>query len=500
MEFLDHLMLGFGVAMSLQNLAYCFLGVLLGTLIGVLPGVGPLVTISMLLPITFGLSPVASVIMLAGIYYGAQYGGSTTAILVNLPGETSSAVTCLDGYQMARQGRAGAALAIAALSSFVAGCIGTILIVALGVPLAGWALRFGAEDYFALMLLGLVAASVLTHGDLLKALAMVILGLLIGLVGTDVNSGIERYTFGLPELADGIGFTVLAVGIFAVAEVVSNLEQKETREVFTKTIGGLLPSWSDLKTAALPTLRGTAIGSFFGILPGTGPSISSFSSYMVEKKLARDPSRFGKGAIEGVASPEAANNAAAQTAFIPMLTLGIPGTATMALILGALVMNGIQPGPSVMTRNPELFWGVVASMFIGNAMLVALNLPLVGIWVRLLTIPYRWLFPAIILFCALGNYSLNNSSIDVYLCAAVGILGYVFAKLSCPPAPLILGYVLGPMMEENIRRALLLSEGDLSIFVKSPISATLLVISALLLVSMILPAIRAKKEQAYAEG
>ncbi|MGF7055646.1 TctA family transporter [Bosea sp. OAE752] len=500
MEFLDHLMLGFGVAMSLQNLAYCFLGVLLGTLIGVLPGVGPLVTISMLLPITFGLSPVASVIMLAGIYYGAQYGGSTTAILVNLPGETSSAVTCLDGYQMARQGRAGAALAIAALSSFVAGCIGTILIVALGVPLAGWALRFGAEDYFALMLLGLVAASVLTHGDLLKALAMVILGLLIGLVGTDVNSGIERYTFGLPELADGIGFTVLAVGIFAVAEVVSNLEQKETREVFTKTIGGLLPSWSDLKTAALPTLRGTAIGSFFGILPGTGPSISSFSSYMVEKKLARDPSRFGKGAIEGVASPEAANNAAAQTAFIPMLTLGIPGTATMALILGALVMNGIQPGPSVMTRNPELFWGVVASMFIGNAMLVALNLPLVGIWVRLLTIPYRWLFPAIILFCALGNYSLNNSSIDVYLCAAVGILGYVFAKLKCPPAPLILGYVLGPMMEENIRRALLLSEGDLSIFVKSPISATLLVISALLLVSMILPAIRAKKEQAYAEG
>ncbi|POR48329.1 tripartite tricarboxylate transporter permease [Bosea psychrotolerans] len=500
MDVLDHIMLGFGVAMSLQNLAYCFLGVLLGTLIGVLPGVGPLVTISMLLPITFGLPPVASVIMLAGIYYGAQYGGSTTAILVNLPGETSSAVTCLDGYQMARQGRAGAALAIAALSSFVAGCIGTILIVALGVPLASWALRFGAEDYFALMLLGLVAASVLTHGDLVKALAMVVLGLLIGLVGTDVNSGVERYTFGLPELADGIGFTVLAVGIFAVSEVVTNLEQKETREVFTKSIGGLMPSWSDIKTAFLPTLRGTAIGSFFGILPGTGPSISSFSAYMVEKKLARDPSRFGRGAIEGVAAPEAANNAAAQTAFIPMLTLGIPGTATMALILGALVMNGIQPGPSVMARSPELFWGVVASMFIGNAMLVALNLPLVGIWVKLLTIPYRWLFPAIILFCALGNYSLNNSAIDVYLCAAVGILGYVFSKLKCPPAPLILGYVLGPMMEENIRRALLLSEGDLSIFWKSPISAILLVISALLLVSMILPAIRAKKEQAYAEG
>ncbi|BBK31549.1 TctA family transporter [Stella humosa] len=500
MEFLDNLALGFGVALSLQNLAYCFLGVLLGTLIGVLPGVGPLVTISMLLPITYGLSPVSSVIMLAGIYYGAQYGGSTTAILVNLPGETSSAVTCLDGYQMARKGRAGVALAIAALSSFVAGCIGTALIVGLGVPLAGWALRFGAEDYFALMLLGLVAASVLTHGDLMKALAMVVLGLLVGLVGTDVNSGAERYTFGLPELADGIGFTVLAVGIFAVSEVVSNLEQKERREIFTRNIGGLMPAWADIKASILPTLRGTAIGAFFGILPGTGPSISSFSAYMVEKRLARDPSRFGQGAIEGVASPEAANNAAAQTAFIPMLTLGIPGTATMALILGALVMNGVQPGPSVMTRSPELFWGVIASMFVGNAMLVALNLPLVGIWVRLLTIPYRWLFPAIILFCALGNYSLNNSAIDVYLCAAVGVLGYVFAKLKCPPAPLILGYVLGPMMEENVRRALLLSEGDLSIFVRSPISASLLVVSALLLVTMILPAIRRKKEQAYSEG
>ncbi|KRE01250.1 hypothetical protein ASE61_17295 [Bosea sp. Root670] len=493
MEIIDHFVLGFGVALSLQNLAYCFLGVLLGTLIGVLPGVGPLVTISMLLPITFGLPPVSAVIMLSGIYYGAQYGGSTTAILVNLPGETSSAVTCLDGYQMARRGRAGAALAIAALSSFVAGCIGTLLIVALGVPLASWALRFGAEDYFALMVLGLVAASVLSHGDMVKALAMVVVGLLIGLVGTDVNSGVERYTFGLPELADGIGFTVLAVGIFAISEVVINLEQKEAREVFTRNVGGLMPRWEDLKASFLPTLRGTAIGSFFGILPGTGPSISSFSAYMLEKKLAKDPSRFGQGAIEGVAAPEAANNAAAQTAFIPTLTLGIPGSATMALILGALIMNGVQPGPTVMARNPELFWGVIASMFIGNALLVALNLPLVGLWVRLLSIPYRWLFPAIVMFCALGNYSLNNSAIDVYLCAAIGVLGYVLAKLKCPPAPLVLGYVLGPMMEENIRRALLLSEGDLSVFVKSPISLTFLSLSLLLLVSMALPAIRRGK-------
>jgi TctA family transporter len=500
MEFLEHFALGFSVALSLQNLTYCFLGVLLGTLIGVLPGVGPLVTISMLLPVTFGLPPVSAVIMLSGIYYGAQYGGSTTAILVNLHGETSSAVTCLDGYQMARQGRAGAALAIAALSSFVAGCIGTMLIVALGVPLAGWALRFGAEDYFALMVLGLVAASVLTHGDMTKALAMVVLGLLIGLAGTDVNSGIERYTFGLPELADGIGFTVLAVGIFAISEVVLNLEEKEKREVFTKNIGGLMPSWADLKASFLPTLRGTAVGSFFGVLPGTGPSISSFSSYMLEKKISKDPSRFGKGAIEGVAAPEAANNAAAQTAFIPMLTLGIPGTATMALILGALVMSGVQPGPSVMTRNPELFWGAVASMLVGNAMLVALNLPLVGLWVRLLSIPYRWLFPAIVMFCALGNYSLNNSAVDVYLCAGIGILGYVLAKLKCPPAPLVLGYVLGPMMEENIRRALLLSEGDLSVFVQSPISLTFLIVSAGLLIGMALPVLRRKKEEAYAEG
>jgi TctA family transporter len=500
MEFIDHLSLGFGVAMTLQNLGYCFMGVLLGTLIGVLPGVGPLVTISMLLPLTFGLPPVSALIMLAGIYYGAQYGGSTAAILVNLPGETSSAVTCLDGYQMARQGRAGAALATAALASFIAGCIGTLLIALLGVPLAGWAIEFGAEDYFSLMLMGLVSATVLSSGDALKAIAMVVVGLLVGLVGTDVNSGIERYTFDVPELADGIGFTVLAVGLFAIAEVLKNLAEPEERSVFSTPLSGMWLRAAEFKAIIAPSLRGTALGAFFGVLPGTGPTISTFAAYMVEKKLARHPERLGQGAIEGVAAPEAANNAAAQTAFIPTLTLGIPGSATMALILGAMVMNGVQPGPTVMTRNPELFWGVIASMFIGNALLVALNLPLVGLWVRLLSVPYRWLFPAIVMFCALGNYTVNGNAMDVYLCAGVGVLGYVFARLDCPPAPLVLGYVLGPMMEENLRRALLLSAGDASVFFTRPISLGFLVVTALLLLAALLPRRRRRGAVAAAEA
>ena len=487
MEFIEHLGLGFGVAMTLQNLGYCLVGVLLGTLIGVLPGVGPLVTISMLLPLTFGLAPVSALIMLAGIYYGAQYGGSTAAILVNLPGETSSAVTCLDGYQMARQGRAGTALAAAALASFIAGCIGTLLIALLGVPLAGWAIQFGAEDYFSLMVMGLVSATVLSSGDTLKAIAMVLVGLLVGLVGTDVNSGMERYTFDVPELADGIGFTVLAVGLFAIAEVLNNLGEPESRSVFRTRLSGMWLRAAEFKAMLAPSLRGTALGAFFGVLPGTGPTISSFAAYVVEKKLARDPDRLGQGAIEGVAAPEAANNAAAQTAFIPTLTLGIPGSATMALILGAMVMNGVQPGPTVMNRNPELFWGVIASMFIGNALLVALNLPLVGLWVRLLSVPYRWLFPVIVMFCALGNYTVNSNAMDVYLCAGVGVLGYVFARLDCPPAPLVLGYVLGPMMEENLRRAMLLSAGDASVFFTRPISLGFLVVTGLLLLGTLLP-------------
>jgi TctA family transporter len=492
--------MGFGVALSLQNLLYCFIGCFVGTAIGVLPGIGPLVTIAMLLPITFNLPPIPALIMLSGIYYGAQYGGSTTSILVNLPGETASVITCLDGYQMAKNGRAGPALAIAAISSFVAGCIGTLLIGLFGPPLAEVALEFGAAEYFALMFMALVAAASLAHGDMVKSLAMVFLGLLMGIIGTDVNSGMARYSFGLPELTDGIGFTVVAVGLFAISEIVKNLENPEPQEVFTKEIKGLMPTLQDLKVSFMPVMRGTAIGAFFGTLPGTGPAVSAFASYMLEKKVAKDPSIFGKGAIQGVAAPEAANNAAAQTAFIPTLTLGIPGSATMALMLGALTIQGIAPGPQVMTSKPDLFWGLIASMWIGNAMLVILNLPMVGIWVKLLKVPYHWLFPSIIMFCAIGNFSINNSAMDVYLCALFGILGYVLVKLQCEPAPLILGYVLGPLMEENLRRALLISRGDPTVFFTRPIAGTFMVLSILLIIIMILPAIRKKKEQAYEEG
>ena len=500
MDLLNNLILGFGVALSLQNLMYCFIGCFVGTAIGVLPGIGPLVTIAMLLPITFNLAPIPALIMLSGIYYGAQYGGSTTSILVNLPGETASVITCLDGYQMAKNGRAGPALAIAAIASFVAGCIGTLLIGLFGPPLAEVALEFGAAEYFALMFMALVAAASLAHGDMVKSLAMVFLGLLLGIIGTDVNSGMARYSFGLPELTDGIGFTVVAVGLFAISEIVKNLENPEPQEVFTKEIKGLMPTLHDLKVSTWPTLRGTAIGAFFGTLPGTGPAVSAFASYMLEKKIAKDPSIFGKGAIQGVAAPEAANNAAAQTAFIPTLTLGIPGSATMALMLGALTIQGIAPGPQVMTSKPDLFWGLIASMWIGNAMLVILNLPMVGLWVKLLKVPYHWLFPSIIMFCAIGNFSINNSAMDVYLCALFGILGYTLVKLQCEPAPLILGYVLGPLMEENLRRALLISRGDPTVFFTRPIAGTFMVLSILLIIIMVLPAIRKKKEQAYEEG
>ncbi|MGZ5148971.1 MAG: tripartite tricarboxylate transporter permease, partial [Burkholderiales bacterium] len=386
MELFNNLALGFSVALTLQNLWFCFVGCFLGTLIGVLPGIGPLATIAMLLPITFNVPPVSALIMLAGIYYGAQYGGSTTAILVNLPGETSSVVTCLDGYQMARQGRAGPALAIAAIGSFFAGCVCTLIIALFGPPIAEMALKFGAPEYFSLMLMGLVTAAVLAHGDMLKSLAMVALGLLLGVVGTDVNSGMARYSFGVPELTDGIGFIVIAVGVFAVSEIISNLGDKEERTIFTKKVSGLWPTWPDLKASAGAILRGTAIGAFFGVLPGTGPAIASFSSYMVEKKIAKDPSRFGKGAIEGVAGPESTNNADAQCKFIPTLTLGIPASAVMALMLGALTIQGIAPGPQVMTQKPDLFWGLIASMWIGNLMLVVLNLPLIGLWVSLLKV------------------------------------------------------------------------------------------------------------------
>jgi putative tricarboxylic transport membrane protein len=495
MDLLSNLALGFGVAFSLQNLAYCFAGVALGTLIGVLPGVGPLVTIAMLFPITFHLPAIPAIIMLAGIFYGAQYGGSTTSILVNLPGETASAVTCIDGYQMARQGRAGPALATAALASFFAGCVGTLLIALAGPTLGEWALKFGAAEYTSLMLMALVASAVMTQGDALKGLAMVVVGLLVGVIGVDVNSGMARYAFGIPELVDGVGFTVVAVGLFAVAEIVANLESRQPREVYTGRLTGLMPSARDIKDAAWPTVRGTAVGACFGVLPGTGPALSSFATYMLEKKIAREPSRFGRGAIEGVAAPEAANNAAAQTAFIPMLTLGIPATATMALMLAALTLQGIATGPQVMLEKPDLFWGLVASMWIGNLLLVILNLPLVGLWVKLLTVPYRWLFPSIILFCCIGNYSVNNNPFDVYLVALVGVLGYVLVKLECEPAPLLLGYVLGPLLEENLRRALLIARGDPTVFFTRPISAVFMIATVLIFVVMVMPAARAMRRR-----
>src|SRR3982750_1089529 len=499
MELFHNLIFGFGVALTWQNLLYCMIGVSVGTLIGVLPGIGPLATIAMLLPITFSVSPVGALIMLAGIYYGAQYGGSTTAILVNLPGETSAVVTCIDGYQMARQGRAGPALAIAAIGSFIAGTFGPMLIAGAGPPLAELALKFGAPEYFSLMLMGLVAAAVLAQGDMMKSLAMVAMGLLLGIVGTDVNTGVQRFSFGITELSDGIGFIVVAVGVFAIGEIVANLGNPEERSIFTGKVKGLMPTWADFKQSAAPIARGTLLGSFFGVLPGTGPAIASFASYMVGKKLAKDPSRFGKGAIEGVAGPEAANNADAQCKFIPMLTLGLPASGVMALMLGALTIQGIQPGPQVMTQRPDLFWGLIASMWIGNLMLVVLNLPMIGLWVQLLKVPYRLLYPAILVFCSIGVYTISNTSFDVSQTAFFGLLGVIFVKLGCEPAPLLLGFVLGPMMEENLRRALLLSRGDFTVFATRPISAFLLALAVVLLIIVVLPNIRKKREEVFIE-
>jgi len=495
---LHNLGVGFGVALSLQNVMYCFIGVLLGTLIGVLPGIGPIATIAMLLPATFSLSPISALIMLAGIYYGAQYGGSTTAILVNIPGEATSVITCLDGYQMARQGRAGPALAIAALGSFFAGCIATVVIALFAPPLAEFALKFGAAEYFSLMVLGLVGATVLAHGSLIKAIGMTILGLLLGLIGTDISSAVVRFSFGLPELSDGIGFVIVAMGMYGFSEIIINLEERGKREVFVNKISGLMPTWKDLKDSSGAVVRGTALGSMLGILPGGGALLSSFAAYTVEKKIG-DASKFGKGEIRGVAGPESANNAGAQTSFIPMLTLGIPSNPVMALMIGAMMLQGIAPGPQVMSGNPELFWGMVVSMWIGNLMLVVLNLPLIGLWIKLLTVPYRLLYPSILLFCCVGVYSLSNQPFDVLLTAFFGVLGYVFVKLDCEPAPLILGFILGPMMEENLRRALQYSRGDPTVFFTQPISGVLLVIAIVLLLVTLAPAVRKTREIAFQE-
>jgi len=499
LQFLHNLSLGFGVAFQWLNLFYCLMGVLLGTLIGVLPGIGPIATIAMLLPVTFSLSPTAALIMLAGIYYGAQYGGSTTSILVNIPGETSSVVTCLDGYQMARQGRAGPALATAAIGSFFAGCVSTVVVAMFAPPLAEVALKFGPSEYFSLMVFGLVGAIVLAHGSLLKAIAMVLLGLLLGVVGTDANSGVQRFSYGIMELADGIGFIGVAMGLFGIAEIVASLEPKEARDVFTSKVGRLMPSREDFRRMWKPILRGTAIGSAIGILPGGGAVLASFGAYALEKKTSKYGHEFGKGAIEGVAAPESANNAAAQTSFIPMLTLGIPSNVVMALMIGAMMIQGIAPGPQVMTEMPKLFWGLIASMWIGNAMLLVLNLPLIGMWVRLLTMPYRLLYPSILVFMAIGVYSLSNSPFDVLLMALFGILGVIFVKLECEPAPLVLGFILGPMMEENLRRALMISRGDPMILFTKPISAFFLFAAIILLGIILAPKIRRKREEVFVE-
>ncbi len=501
MDLLNNLALGFHVAMTMQNLLYAFGGALLGTLIGVLPGLGPVATIAMLLPSIYALDATPALIMLAGIYYGAQYGGSTTAILINVPGESSSVVTAIDGYQMARQGRAGAALAAAGLGSFFAGCVGTVIIAAFAPPLTELAFKFGPAEYFSLMVLGLIGAVVLASGSLVKAISMILLGLLLGQINTDVISGTPRFSFDIPELTDGIGFVVIAMGIFGFGEIIANLGMPaESREVFTKDVKGLWPTKQDFQEAWPSVLRGTALGSILGVLPGGGALLASFASYTLEKKIVKNPRiPFGKGAIQGVAGPESANNAGAQTSFIPMLTLGIPPNAVMALMVGAMTIKGIQPGPQVMTSNPELFWGLIASMWIGNLMLVVLNLPLIGIWIKLLTVPYRFLFPAIVTFCCIGTYTLNNNSFDVFMTAAFALVGYVFYKLSCEPAPLLLGFILGPMMEENLRRALLLSRGDWGTFMTRPLSAGLLIAAALMVVTVMLPSIKNKREEAFQE-
>ncbi|WP_298241748.1 tripartite tricarboxylate transporter permease [uncultured Bradyrhizobium sp.] len=499
MDLFHNLAIGFATAAQPTNLLYAFFGCLLGTLIGVLPGLGPLATIAMLLPITYALQPDAALIMLAGIYYGAQYGGSTTAIVVNLPGESSSVVTTIDGYQMAKQGRAGVALATAAIGSFFAGCVATLALAALAGPLTATALLFGPKEFFALMILGLILASVLSSGPFIEGIGMVVLGMLLSLVGTDLNSGSQRFAFGIPQLFDGLDFVPLAMGIFGFAEIVKNLEQDDKLSLVTQKITNLFPTREDFRRMVPAMLRGTALGTLLGVLPGGGAVLSSFASYTLEKKLSRHPEQFGKGAIEGVAGPESANNAGAQTSFIPLLTLGVPSNVVMALMVGAMNIHNIHPGPEVMTKNPTLFWGLIASMWVGNLMLLILNLPLVGLWVKLLTIPYRYLFPAIMVFCSIGVYSINSGTFEVYEAAVFCVFGYALIKLQLPAAPLLLGLVLGPAIEENFRRAMVLSRGDATALLTSPISAGLLAAAVVAILLIMLPTIRARREEALQE-
>jgi putative tricarboxylic transport membrane protein len=495
----ESLGLGFETAFTPTNLLFCLLGVALGTAVGVLPGIGPTATIAMLLPITFGFEPVTSLIMLAGIYYGAQYGGSTTAILINLPGESSAAVTAIDGHEMARRGRAGPALATAALGSFFAGTVGTIVLALFAAPLARLALEFGPAEYFSLVVLGLIASITLASGSTLKALAMVVLGLLLGTVGQDIYSGTPRFTFGQRELYGGLNFVSLAVGLFGVAEILRNLESETKRTVMVKKVTNLWLSKEDFRRITAPVLRGTGLGSALGVLPGAGHVLASFVSYSVEKRTSKHPEEFGKGAIEGVAGPESANNAAAQTSFIPLLTLGLPSNSIMAMLAGAFIIQGITPGPNVITDEPALVWGLIVSMWIGNLFLVMLNLPLIGLWVKMLTIPYRVLFPAIIGFAAVGTYSLGLNAFHVYAIAFFGVLGYVLIKLGCEPAPLLLGFILGPLLEEYLRRALIISRGDPTVFLTRPVSLTLLILAVIAFAIAVLPTVRRKREAVFEE-
>lgn len=497
MDIANGLLLGLQSALQPTTLLYCFIGVFLGTLIGVLPGIGALATISLLLPITYHIPPTAAVVMLAGVYYGAQYGGSTASILLNLPGTPSSAVACLDGYPMAKQGRAGIALFMTTVASFVGSMIGILMLILFAPAIAELGLKFGPAEYFAMMLLGLIAASTLAAGSVLKGFAMVVFGLLLGTIGTDINSGVPRFAFGMPELMDGLNLVALAMGIFGISEVISTVNIKRDAKVKEKiTFRSMVPTSDDAKRSVMPMMRGTGVGSFFGALPGTGASIASFMAYAVEKKVAKDPSRFGQGAIEGLTAPEAANNAASQTSFVPTLSLGIPGDAVMALMLGALIIHGIQPGPLLVTQQPELFWGLIVSFAIGNIMLVVLNLPLIGIWVSILRIPYRVLYPAILVFIMLGVYSVNNNTFDIFVVAVLGIMGYLLSVLKFEAAPLLLGFVLGPMMEENLRRALLLSRGDMMTFIDRPISAGFLAFGLVLVLWTVLSSIRSAMKPA----
>jgi TctA family transporter len=500
MELFDNLGLGLSTALSPENLLFCLIGVVLGTAVGVLPGIGPTATIALLLPITYTFEPVSALIMMAGIYYGAQYGGSTTAILINLPGESSAAVTAIDGHEMARNGRAGPALATAAIGSFIAGTVATLVIVLFAPPLADVALTFGSPEFFSLVVLGLIASITLARGSAVKALAMIVVGLLFGTVGQDQFTGTPRFVFGVREMFGGINFVSVAVGMFGVAEILRNLEDEKTRKLITNKIAGLLPTREDFRRMAAPIARGTVLGSALGILPGAGHVLASFGSYAIEKRLSREHrEEFGHGAIEGVAGPESANNAAAQTSFIPLLTLGLPAHPVMALMFAALIVHGIQPGPNVINVEPALFWGLIVSMWIGNLFLVLLNLPLIGIWVRMLTIPYKILFPTIIAFASIGTFSIGLNAWHVFAIAFFGVLGYGLIKLGGEPVPLLLGFVLGPLLEDHLRRSLIISRGDPSIFVNRPISAVLLAMAVAAVVIAVLPAIRRSRETVFKE-